>query len=40
MGHAVNAVVSPISCSEMMARGQDRGVQGGIVSLLTISPSL
>ena len=28
MGHAVNAVVSPISCYEMMARGQNRGVQG------------
>ena len=33
MGHAVNAVVSPISCSEMMARGQDQGVQGELLVL-------
>ena len=33
MGHAVNAVVSPISCSKMMARGQDQGVQGELLVL-------
>ena len=33
MGHAGNAVVSPITSSEMMARGLDRLVEIEIVSL-------